>query len=361
MAMQRTVRVRTVLGEALLFRAMVGREGISEPYQYQLTLVSDDDSVAFDDLLGTDMTVEVDVLGDEKRYFHGLVSHFSYVGTEGASSRYEAVLRPWLWFLTRSADCRIFQERTAVEIIKEIFAKYPNAEFEDRLGETYAKRDLLRAVPRERLQFRQPAHGGRGHLLLLRARERQAHAGAGGRPERPRDVRGVRGGAVLPARRARPARARPRVRLESRRPTCARAGTPTRASISRSRRRISRRSACSRWRTRWPRARSTTIPAATPRSSQGERLARLRLEELLGRAQRFFGEGIAAGLAAGNRFTLTRYPRQDQNARISAARGRARDLGPGLPQPRSEAARRRSIAAGSRRMPADSAVPPAAA
>jgi type VI secretion system secreted protein VgrG len=45
----------------------------------------------------------------------------------------------------------------------------------------------------------------------------------------------------------------------------------------------------------------------------GERFARLRLEELLAKHQRFFGQAVAAGLGAGNRFTLTRYPRQDQN------------------------------------------------
>ena len=85
MAMQRTVRVQTVLGETLLFRAMVGREAISEPYEYQLTLVSDDDSVAFADLLGTDMTVEIDVLGDDQRHFHGLVSRFASSATRATS------------------------------------------------------------------------------------------------------------------------------------------------------------------------------------------------------------------------------------------------------------------------------------
>ena len=42
-------------------------------------------------------------------------------------------VRSWLWFLTRTADCRIFQEKTVPDIIKEVFADHPMAVFEDGL------------------------------------------------------------------------------------------------------------------------------------------------------------------------------------------------------------------------------------
>ncbi len=45
---------------------------------------------------------------------------------------------------------------------------------------------LLRAVPRKRLQFRQPPARAGGHLLVLRAQRRRAQAGAGRRVERAR-------------------------------------------------------------------------------------------------------------------------------------------------------------------------------
>src|SRR5882672_1499528 len=47
----------------------------------------------------------------------------------------------WLWFLTRTADCKIFQEKTAPEIIKEVFGDHSMAIFEDGLTGSYAKRD----------------------------------------------------------------------------------------------------------------------------------------------------------------------------------------------------------------------------
>ena len=312
MAVQRAVRVRTVRGETLLFRAMVGREAISEPYQYQLELVSADDSVAFDDLLGTGMTVEVDVLGNDKRYFHGLVSHFSYVGTEGGSSRYEAVLRPWLWFLTRSADCRIFQERTAVEIIKEIFAKYPNAEFEDRLGETYLKRTYCVQYRESDFNFVSRlmesegicyffTHGNGKHTLVL-ADGPNGHETFPGYAEVPY---------FPPDDLAR--RERDHV-FEWRATAGVRSGAFTHRSFD-----FEKPKADLEAKRLQPMAHALAelevydYPGPYTEVSQGERLARLRLEELLAKHQRFFGQGIAAGLAAGNRFALTRYPRQDQN------------------------------------------------
>jgi type VI secretion system secreted protein VgrG len=42
----------------------------------------------------------------------------------GRYSRYRLAARPWLWLLTRTSDCRIFQNRTVPEIVREIFAKY---------------------------------------------------------------------------------------------------------------------------------------------------------------------------------------------------------------------------------------------
>ena len=50
----------------------------------------------------------------------------------------------------------------------------------------------LRTVPGDGLQLREPAHGARGHLLLLRARERQTRPRAGGQRERPHDLSRLR-------------------------------------------------------------------------------------------------------------------------------------------------------------------------
>src|SRR6266498_1461344 len=50
-------------------------------------------------------------------------------------------VRSWLWFLTRTTDCRIFQEKTVPDIIKEVFQDHSMAVFDDGLTGTYARRE----------------------------------------------------------------------------------------------------------------------------------------------------------------------------------------------------------------------------
>ena len=44
---------------------------------------------------------------------------------------------PWLWFLTRTSNCRIFQEMTVPDIIKQVFRDHGFTDFDDALSGTY--------------------------------------------------------------------------------------------------------------------------------------------------------------------------------------------------------------------------------
>jgi type VI secretion system secreted protein VgrG len=56
------------------------------------------------------------------------------VGTSGIYHAYHATVHPWLWFLTRSADCRIFQNKTVPDIIKEVLKEQGFTDIKDALG-----------------------------------------------------------------------------------------------------------------------------------------------------------------------------------------------------------------------------------
>ena len=67
------------------------------------------------------MTLRIfDAKGDE-RYWNGFISRFSQGPQDRRLTAYRAQMVPWLWFLTRTADCRIFQNKTVPDIIKKIF------------------------------------------------------------------------------------------------------------------------------------------------------------------------------------------------------------------------------------------------
>ena len=83
------------------------------------------------------MTVRLTLPQGETRYFNGFVSRFCHLGPQGRYNAYHATLRPWLWFLTRTADCRIFQDRTVPDIVKTVLQEQGFTEIEENLSETY--------------------------------------------------------------------------------------------------------------------------------------------------------------------------------------------------------------------------------
>jgi type VI secretion system secreted protein VgrG len=119
------VAVFSALGtDVLLFRRMTGSECLSGLSEYELEMLSETADLHIDKVLGTLLTVSVVQPLGGTRYFNGYVTRFSTDGRLGRLYRYRATIRPWLWFLTRAADCRVFQEMNVIDIIKSVFGEY---------------------------------------------------------------------------------------------------------------------------------------------------------------------------------------------------------------------------------------------
>ena len=138
--MARVMEIVTPLdADVLLFHRMHGREEMSRLFEYRLDLLSMRDDIDMDEILGKSVTLKLALPDDSTRYFSGHVTRFAQGGTYGRYRRYAAVVRPWLWFLTRTADCRIFQEMTVPDIIKKVFGDHATADFKFELTSTYRK------------------------------------------------------------------------------------------------------------------------------------------------------------------------------------------------------------------------------
>ncbi|MGC4061916.1 MAG: type VI secretion system tip protein TssI/VgrG [Aquabacterium sp.] len=96
-------------------------EGLSQLGGMQLSLLSEKPDLKPTDLLGKPLTVTMHLGDDSKRHVHGYVTRFGLGTPRGRYFAYQAEVRPWLWFLTRTADCRIFQEMTVPDIVKKVF------------------------------------------------------------------------------------------------------------------------------------------------------------------------------------------------------------------------------------------------
>jgi type VI secretion system secreted protein VgrG len=134
------MEITTPLGEdVLLFHGMSAREEMSRLFEYQLDLLSSKDDINLDDILGKNVTIKLQLPKEKLRFFNGYVTRFAQGGAYGRYNRYIATVRPWFWFLTRTSDCRIFQEMTVPDIIKAVFADHGAADFKLELTSTYRK------------------------------------------------------------------------------------------------------------------------------------------------------------------------------------------------------------------------------
>jgi type VI secretion system secreted protein VgrG len=123
----------------LMFESMSASAGLSTLGEMELGLVSAKPDLKAEDLLGKPVTVSVALANDGKRYFHGYVTRFGIGAHRGRYFGYQASVRPWLWFLTRTADCRIFQDLSVPDIVKAVFHDHPTANFEFKLFRSYRK------------------------------------------------------------------------------------------------------------------------------------------------------------------------------------------------------------------------------
>ena len=138
----RGASVSSPLGEdVLLFWRMTAREEVSRLYAFELDLLSENHDLRLEDLLGQNMTVRFVLPEGDTRYFNGFVGRFRYVGTQHRFAHYVVTLYPWLWLLTRSADCRIFQHKTVPEILKQVFEDHGFTDFEEKYSAGYQPRE----------------------------------------------------------------------------------------------------------------------------------------------------------------------------------------------------------------------------
>ena len=137
----REFSVTTPLGDdALLFAHLTGRDEVSRCFDYDLALVSRDIEIAAEDLLGKSVTVAVG-RDEVLRHVNGLVEFFAFTGVREGFALYRARLRPAVWFLSKTRDNRIFQNKSVVDIIDEVLADYPDVSHEKRLEGVFEARD----------------------------------------------------------------------------------------------------------------------------------------------------------------------------------------------------------------------------
>lgn len=107
-------------GAVAHFRAAHITEALSTIPEIRIEFLTTEARLDPTKLLGTRMRLTMNTDTGTPRKFQGLVVGIDYCGTAEGFDLYAADVRPWLWFLTRRTDNRIFQGKKFPEIFDEV-------------------------------------------------------------------------------------------------------------------------------------------------------------------------------------------------------------------------------------------------
>ena len=311
----RLVSVATQLKDALEFSRLDGSDGLSRNGEYRVTVRSRRGDIQADELLGHPVSVVLTTPHAGTREFNGLAVGFYQTGQQGRYHHYLIVVRPWTWLLTRTSDCKIFQDKTLRQIIEAVLADHPYADFEFQLTASYQPwtycvqyresdyNFITRLMEQEGMHFFFRHKNGK-HTLVI-ADGAHAHAAAADyasiayhEPEaaRARQDEGMRqwthGSEIQPTRFTQRDFnfEKPRADLQA----DARPARPLKHEYQ-------------------AKLDVFDYPGEYTERAEGQRLAAIRVEEMRHQFDLFEGESNAAGLATGGLFRLSGHPRADQN------------------------------------------------
>lgn len=117
----RLISISTPLGDdELLLTAFHGSEYISRLFHFQVETISYDLAIDPKKLIGEKVTITVQ--NELERTFNGYVSHFSFGEIKADNLReYRITIVPWLWFLSKTQNQRIFQNMNTKDIVSKVF------------------------------------------------------------------------------------------------------------------------------------------------------------------------------------------------------------------------------------------------
>jgi type VI secretion system secreted protein VgrG len=317
---KRHIRIATTLGkDVLLVEGFSGNEGMSRLFSYELSLVSENQAIAFEDIIGTGVTVSLELPWGGRRFINGIVSRFTQTsggetfGDDTRVSHYRATVVPWLWLLTKSAESRIFQNLSVPDIAEKIFQDHGFPDFQQKLQGSYQKRNycvqyrethfnfISRLLEHEGIHYFFEHSNGKHRLILADAPQMNLPC-----PEQKSASYQIR----LPANKdedyitaldksqeMRPAQYSlndfnfqiPGTSLNVDLPGKYSPGPGARAIYD--------------------------YPGAYQKKSEGEVYARIRMEEEESQITTIAGSGNCRAFASGYRFTLNNYYRQEMNGR----------------------------------------------
>lgn len=146
-------------GAALAVHQFSGRESLSQPFEFQIDLVSDDPDLDLDASIGqpASLTLRGRLFDGSRysRYVHGVIERFIQVGAGVRQSRYQVTLVPTIKPLAFTRNSRIFQTKSGPDVTQQVLKddKIPGDWVSTMLHGTYGARDYCVQYQESDLDF----------------------------------------------------------------------------------------------------------------------------------------------------------------------------------------------------------------
>jgi type VI secretion system VgrG family protein len=108
----------------LLVEAFASDDSVQGVGPLDVIVLSTSALVQLAPLLGKQAALVVSLADGSRTEFRGEITQAAMLGSEGGLARYRLRLTPWLWRLSQVRNSRVWQDRTVIEIIDEVFEAY---------------------------------------------------------------------------------------------------------------------------------------------------------------------------------------------------------------------------------------------
>src|SRR5262249_29628480 len=122
-----------------------GFEELGRPFEYQVDVLSTNASISAKDIVGSPISVNLELKNSQTRFFNGIVAALEYRGFAGPLAKCRLYVRPWFWFLSKTKNSRVFLKKGVVDIIREVLDDFNLTGVVDftNLKGTYAPKEFV--------------------------------------------------------------------------------------------------------------------------------------------------------------------------------------------------------------------------
>lgn len=124
-------------GEQVEFITLTATENLSEPFRIEVQIAATLGEIDLAPHLGENLAVALFEDTDEVRHFNGTLVEAHHLHEDGDGFFYSLVLAPFTHFMDNRRNYSIFQEKSVIDIIKEVFQTAGISDYELRVSETY--------------------------------------------------------------------------------------------------------------------------------------------------------------------------------------------------------------------------------